>query len=75
MQHLLNRCAVLLKNIPNKVNQRCAAAKFQKNPPKESAWHEQLSRPGSSGMRNFIPVRYGTVFLQNPGIPVFFGTV
>ena len=26
-------------------------------------------------MRNFIPVRYGTVFLQNPGIPVFFGTV
>ena len=43
MQHLLNRCAVLLKNIPNKVNQRCAAAKFQKNPPKESAWHVQLS--------------------------------
>ena len=31
--------------------------------------------PGPSGMRNFIPVRYGTVFLQNPGIPVFFGTV
>ena len=30
---------------------------------------------GPSGMRNFIPVRYGTVFLQNPGIPVFFGTV
>ena len=26
-------------------------------------------------MRNFIPVRYGTVFLQNPGIPVFFGMV
>ena len=26
-------------------------------------------------MRNFIPVRYGTVFLQNPGIPVLFGTV
>ena len=23
-------------------------------------------------MRNFTPVRYGTVFLQNPGIPVFF---
>ena len=33
------------------------------------------SQPGPSGMRNFIPVRYGTVFLQNPGIPVFFGTV
>ena len=30
---------------------------------------------GPSGMRNFIPVRYNTVFLQNPGIPVFFGTV
>ena len=30
---------------------------------------------GPSGMRNFIPVRYGTVFLQNTGIPVFFGTV
>ena len=43
MQHLLNRRAVLLKYIPNKVNQRCAAAKFQKNPPKESAWHVQLS--------------------------------
>ena len=34
-----------------------------------------LSWAGPSGMRNFIPVRYGTVFLQNPGIPVFFGTV
>ena len=33
------------------------------------------SGPGPSGMRNFTPVRYGTVFLQNPGIPVFFGTV
>ena len=31
--------------------------------------------PGLSGMRNFIPVRYGTVFFQNPGIPVLFGTV
>ena len=30
---------------------------------------------GPSGMRNFIPVRYGTVFLLNSGIPVFFGTV
>ena len=30
---------------------------------------------GPSGMRNFVPVRYGTVFLQNPGILVFFGTV
>ena len=34
-----------------------------------------VSGPGPSGMRNFTPVRYGTVFLQNPGIPVFFGTV
>jgi len=25
-------------------------------------------------MRNSIPVRYGTVSLKNPGIPVFFGT-
>ena len=31
--------------------------------------------PGPSGMRNFIPIRYGTIFSQNPGIPVFFGTV
>ena len=29
----------------------------------------------ASGMRNIIPVRYSTVFLQNPGIPAFFGTV
>jgi len=34
-----------------------------------------MLQAGPSGMRNFIPVRYGTVFLQNPGIPVFFGTV
>ena len=40
-------------------------------------WADQFFQPapGPSGMRNFIPVRYGTVFLQNPGIPVFFGTV
>ena len=30
---------------------------------------------GPSGMRNIIPVWYSTVFLKNPGIPVFFGTV
>ena len=32
------------------------------------------SQPGPSILRNFNPGIFGTGFLQNPGIPGFFGT-
>ena len=34
----------------------------------------QVSLPGPSVLRNFNPGIFGTGFLQNPGIPGFFGT-